>query len=97
MEGESDEEESEAALAAAEGFRDRVKALAAVRAKEGRTLSTANRDRLKRHLDLLSEIRSDIEGLLADTDADPKQLAYLRGELLRFEATRARLLGVAAT
>ncbi len=88
------EEEDAAALAAVAGFHDRVKALAAVRAKEGRTLSGANRDRLKRHLDLLAEIRADIETLLTDTAPDPKSFDPL-AEYVRFEALRARRLGVA--
>jgi HK97 family phage prohead protease len=88
------EEESAAALAAAEGFRDRVKALAAVRAKEGRALSSANRDRLKRHLDLLAEIRADLEGLIAATESDPKAADPL-AEFVRFQQLRARRLGVA--
>lgn len=88
------EEESAAALAAAEGFRDRVKALAAVRAKEGRALSSANRDRLKTHLDLLAEIRTDLEGLIAATESDPKAADPLV-EFVRFQQLRARHLGVA--
>lgn len=87
--------ESEAALAAQSAFVGRMKVLADLRAKEGRTLSAANRARLSRHLESLAEMRSDIEKLLADTapESDPKA-ATLAEEYLKFQRTTARLLGV---
>lgn len=90
------EEESEHALAGMQAFSDRARALAALRGKEGRTLSEANRERVRRHLETLTEMRSDLEELLAATEPPPKSaLSDLQAEALRYEAIRARLLGVA--
>lgn len=60
----------EGSLADLSGFYGRVKALAVLRTKEGRTLSTANRQRLSHLVATISEIQSDIEKFLAETDPD---------------------------
>lgn len=77
------EDESEAALAAATRFVERVKSLAELRAKEGRTLSQSNRDRLKRHLQTLADMRDELETLLNETE--PKAANALRAEFLKFQ------------
>lgn len=87
------DQESERVLLLMREFVDRAKARAAMRGKEGRILSAANRERLARHLDTLAEIRSDIEQLLADTE--PKAAVNPMEEFIRFEQLRARLNGVA--
>lgn len=90
------EDESEAVLAAARDFAERAKALAAVREKDGRVLSAVNRDRLKRHADALAEVRKDLAELLAATEPEPKSAPVnVQAEYLRFQAIRARRLGVA--
>lgn len=48
-------------------FKERCKALAALRAKEGRVLSAANRNRLTRLLDQMGTAREEIDTLLRDT------------------------------
>lgn len=70
----------------------RSKAHAALRMKEGRTLSQASRDRLTSHLDQLNNIRTDLEGLLAETAPvvadDSKAIESL---FLQFLETDARV------
>lgn len=90
------EDESESALTSVGAVIRRIKSLADLRAKEGRTISAANRARLSRHLDTLAEMRSDIEKLLADTDpdSDPKAATALTEEFLKYQRITARLLGV---
>lgn len=64
-------DEGEAALAAALAFTTRLKSLADLREKEGRTLSGANRQRLQAVLDALvglDGVRADIAELLAATE-----------------------------
>ena len=67
-------EETEAALVLVSEFSNRVKALATLRADEGkggRALSKSNRGRLSRLQNLLGDIKSDIEKLLGASD-EPK-------------------------
>lgn len=87
------EQDAEHALAAVTRFTDRAKALVAMRAKEGRVLSNANRDRLKAHMETLRSMATELEQLLTDTE--PKESPDLRREYLRLMATEARLNGVA--
>ena len=75
-------------LAGLEAFKARVTSLAGVRAKEGRTLSTANVARLKGHREALAEIVGDLDALLADTE--PKGLLALPSDV----AVRLILNGV---
>ena len=62
------EAQADAALAAADDWLERCKALAALREKEGRTLSTANRERLQKLVTALADVRADLNELLAATD-----------------------------
>lgn len=53
-----------------EEFRDRLSGLVEVRAKSGRVLSATTRERLLRHPASLRELADDLDGLLAEADAD---------------------------
>jgi HK97 family phage prohead protease len=90
--------QSDMALTAVRDFVERAKALTALREKSGRTLSSVNRDRLNRHLDVIREVASDIEELLASTEPadDPAKAALVdvTEQWLRYQAIRARALGV---
>lgn len=67
----------------------RSKALAALRAKEGRVLSQANRDRLKRLLPLLTDAAAGISALLEETDPEAqKAISQLEVDLLYSEFER---------
>lgn len=59
-------QEAQTALAAVEGLIERSKALAALRAKEGRTLSAANRDRLTTVAKQIDEASEALSELLAE-------------------------------
>jgi HK97 family phage prohead protease len=65
-------DESEAVLAAVKGVSERLRALATLRAKEGRVLSDANRKRLSGLLESLDAVSTDIKELLAATEPAPK-------------------------
>lgn len=65
-------EDFEFAETASKKFVERMQVFQTMRAKEGRVLSQANRDRLKRHLETLGTVRDEIEKLLAETEDDPK-------------------------
>lgn len=75
-----------------EAFLTRVKAVSTRREKDGRVLSSANRDRLQSHLVTLREMASDIEKLLEDTG--PKAAPDLLREFARWQGMEARLVGV---
>lgn len=92
IKGLSLEDETEAALAAVSEVAKRMKSLADLRAKEGRTLSQANRDRLKRHLEVLASVQSEIQTLLEETEPDPKSAAGMT-EFLEYQRTIARRNG----
>lgn len=87
-------EQVEAVLAAVTSLHGRSKALAALRSqsKEGRTLSTANRDKLASLLEALGSVATEITDLLAATEP-PKALPldYLERRL------RASALSLATT
>lgn len=55
-------------LGSVDAFTERSKALAALRAKDGRTLSAENRDRLRRLADQLGSATKGLSDLLAETD-----------------------------
>jgi phage head maturation protease len=57
-------------LAAVSDLIDRTKSLADLRRKEGRVLSSANRDRMKKLLSSLSEVATDLKQLLDATEPD---------------------------
>lgn len=82
--GTSYAEDGERALAACRTFADRSKALAALRAKEGRTLSAANRDRLAELADGMRDVLKAMADLSADTDPGP-DAAALRDDIAREE------------
>ncbi len=88
------EEEAESVHAANDRFLGRLKGLADLRAKEGRTLSAANRARLTRALEAMGALRDEFEKLLEEADPDPKAAAALSEEFLKFQRTSARLNGV---
>lgn len=85
-------ESVEAALAAVDGFRERVRSLADLREQEGRTLSQNNRDRLSQLLSQLTDISQGIEGVLAETEPDKGSLQsaqlYARFQKTRFELSQ---------
>lgn len=71
----------------------RYKALAALRAKEGRVLSAANRDRLTALLDALNSAGTDIQGLLDATNPDDgKADDEAVNKYIEFEAQRTALI-----
>lgn len=73
-------------LADVSGFNGRARALAAVRTKEGRTLSSANRERLSQLLSTISEVQQDISKLLAETDPEGKNAElFARFQKTQFE------------
>jgi hypothetical protein len=76
-------------LADIAAFITRSQSLADLRAKEGRVMSTANRDRLSAFLDQLSTVAKSIDELLAETD--PAQKGLLMSEFLRYQKTLAEL------
>lgn len=84
-------DQADAVQAAVADWVGRIKSLADLRAKEGRSLSTANVNRLKSHRDTLGAIVADLDALLADGDGKGLTLA----EIIEIEKVRARLLGVA--
>lgn len=81
--GSSYADESDRLLDALKAFTERTQGLANVRAKAGRTLSSANRDRLNGHVETIEsamasmrKTMADIRGLLAATDPEAgKRLA----------------------
>lgn len=90
---------SETVLAAATELVKRVKSLADLRAKEGRTLSAANLTRLKEHHGTLVTLASDLGEFLAAVDAPKGGEDADTGDVLRLlaeiEHTEARLQGAA--
>jgi hypothetical protein len=87
---------TERVLAGCRELADRFKERADARAKEGRTLSTANRDRLKAHRDTLRTIAGDLDALLAATEPDDGKGLDVSALLIEWALTEARLNGVAA-
>jgi hypothetical protein len=67
-EGQSLEAQVEEALAANTIVSTRIKSLADLRRKEGRVLSTANRERMKSLLESLSTVAADLKELLDATE-----------------------------
>jgi hypothetical protein len=89
-------DESDAVLTAVAGLAGRLRSLADLRAKEGRTLSTANRERLKAHRESLRSIADDLDALLAATEPDDGKGLDIAALLTEWALTEARLNGVAA-
>jgi hypothetical protein len=84
-------EHADRLLADVTAFRARAGSIADLRAKSGRVLSASTRERLVQHPASLRELADDMDDLLAT--ADGTKSADLWEELIKFEATRARLLG----
>lgn len=93
LDGQTLAEQAAAALAVATIFGDRVKALAALRAKEGRTLSETNRRRISSLLDAMKTAMSDVEELLSATEPAPKA-DELEAAALRLRRLRAQMVTV---
>jgi HK97 family phage prohead protease len=79
-------------LAAVADLASRYKALAALRAKEGRVLSEANRKRLSSLLESLRAVETDIDELLTSTVAPEKGVDVGR-LFLEFQRIKAQLVG----
>lgn len=96
---ESLDEKAGRVSAAVDEFRDHARSAAEMRAKAGRILSAANRERIAKAVaskEAVLAAYGDLEALLAETDpeaADKAADAFMR-EFLAFQATEARLLGV---
>lgn len=86
-------DEFESVLAIDRAFVDRMKALAAVRGNEGRTLSAVNWERTSRYAEVHAEMQAELQALLVANA--PKSAVNPLSEFARFQAMRARLLGVA--
>lgn len=80
-EGASFTDEADQVLAAVTGLTERSGALAALRAKDGRGLSEAGRDRVKAVIDQLDPLRAALAELVPDPEPEPSDLA--RVEMLR--------------
>lgn len=88
-------EQGDAVLAAVHDLLARSKALAALRAKEGRVLSGANRKRLGSLLEALQAVETDINDLLASTAPEPEKGADVLRLFTEFQRITATLNGVA--
>lgn len=86
-------DQSDAVQAAVVDLASRYKALAALRAKEGRVLSEANRKRLGNLLEALRAVETDIDDLLSTTAA-PEKSADVMSLFVEFQRIQARLAGV---
>jgi HK97 family phage prohead protease len=86
-------DQADAVLAAASDLIVRSKSLADLRAKEGRTLSTANRTRLATLKESLASVIADLEELLAATE--PPKALDVTALHLEYQHILARLNGAA--
>ena len=82
------DDQSEAALAAVESWVERTKSLADLRRGEGRDLSEPKKQRIEFLLKRLSELQSDLKGLLDTDDGRDKAAAVF----LEFSRINARIL-----
>jgi hypothetical protein len=89
----------EESAAQGQAFAARVKELAELRAKEGRVLSTTNREKVARVRDLARELADECQAMLDASEprksAEGVDPAAILDAIVRAELTRARLLGVA--
>lgn len=78
-------EHSETVLAAVKGYTKRLQDLNALRAKEGRVLSGANRKRISEAVEALANAKTALEDLLTATETEPKTslLAEMQREYQR--------------
>lgn len=89
--GQTFEQQAESVLAAVSDLYDRSKSLADLRRKEGRTLSTANRNRLSSLLESLSTVATDITELLEATSPD-KEKSLERDRRLKLLKAKSKLM-----
>lgn len=90
-------EQHDAVLAAVRAYHSRLKALAELRAKEGRVLSGESRKRVEAALDALNSAGVALKDLLSASDPPPKATpdrTAIRRLLADYERTRAYLNGV---
>ena len=90
--GEPFTDHSESVLAAVREYAERVKALAGLRAKDGRVLSDANRQRISACKDALKNVHDELGGMLASSE--PKHLptpGEIVAVLVRARETQERL------
>jgi HK97 family phage prohead protease len=87
------DEQADVVLAAASELSGRLKSLADLRGKEGRTLSTANLERIDALISMLQELRA--AGTPRKDEADDEQKAAALAAVIEAELTLARLAGVA--
>lgn len=85
-------EQAETVLAAVTDLAERTKSLADLRLKEGRILSSANRSRMKRLLESLSEVAADLKELLDATE--PKDDKSLLQAVLLYTKIKMQLAEV---
>ena len=79
-------EQSETVLAAVSDFIERTKSLADLRRKEGRVLSTANRERIRNLTDQIHQIHKELQILLAETEpVDPGKALRLFMEVSKLK------------
>ena len=81
-------DDADRALASVTAIVSRSEALAALRAKEGRVLSTANRDRLTVLVTSLGEAATALSELLAASDPEKHRKEFMR-EVARYERLRS--------
>lgn len=81
-------EHADAARTVAKAFSDRARDIHQLRAKEGRVLSEANRNRIKALCDALLQVHNDLDNLLAATEpkADPARVLAEYAEFQRLTA-----------
>lgn len=94
--GQSLDDHSETVLATVREFAGRVQSLSELRSKEGRTLSDANRDRLRSHMDALAVCVKDMESLLAERP-ELSESAEVQAAIKRYAQTMGRLAGYPVT
>jgi len=70
-------DQAESVLAAVSDLTERTKSLADLRRKEGRVLSSSNRERMSKLLKALSDVATDLKELLEATEPDKALVAYL--------------------
>lgn len=89
------EDESLHVFSVIEGFKSRLTALKATRAKQGRVLSTTNRNRLAGHREALMSVCDDLGALMDETDPEPKASSQeIHQALVQYQAITAQGLGV---
>lgn len=88
-EGMTFADQAETVLAAVNGLVDRTKSLADLRQKDGRALSLANRERIKKLAEQLVSLRADLDTLLAEPE--PPSQAEIERLFLRFQKQKNEL------